>query len=223
MLLLDLDEVDEVLEPFWLWSARKPALARFRRSDHVGDPDQPLKETIAELVRTETGREVTGPIRLLTHLSYLGYCFNPLSVFYCFDENEQLIDTVLEVSNTPWGERHCYVLSAESNKSEKFYNYAFEKEFHVSPFLSMDMSYKCRLTPPDEQVFLSLNNYQGDKCIFSSRLALQRREINSANMALTLLQDPFVTLRVITLIHWQALKLWIKRVPYVPHTKNHAV
>ncbi len=144
-------------------------------------------------------------------------------MFYCFDENEQLTDTILEVSNTPWGEKHCYVLSAESNRSEKYYHYAFQKAFHVSPFLPMDLSYKCRLAPPDEKLFLSLDNYRGEERVFSSRLALKRREINSANMALTLLRDPLVTLRVVTLIHWQALKLWIKRVPYIPYTKKHAV
>jgi DUF1365 family protein len=223
MLLLDLDELDKVFKPFWLWSANRPALARFRRSDHVGDPAQPLQETVRDLVRAETGREVDGPIRLLTHLSYLGYCFNPLAVFYCFDENERLTDTILEVSNTPWGEKHCYVLPEENNRSDKHYHFAFNKAFHVSPFLPMDLSYKCRLTPPDENLFLSLDNYRGDERVFSSRLALKRREINSANMAMTLLRDPLATLRVITLIHWQALKLWIKRVPYVPHTKKHAV
>ena len=217
MLLLDLDELDTLFEKYWLWSAQHPAFARFRRNDHFGDAREPLRTTISNLVADKTGRQVTGPIRLLTHLSYMGYCFNPLSIYYCFDADNKLQDTVLEVSNTPWGQQHCYVLSAEENRSHRHYSYRFAKDFHVSPFLTMDMIYKCRLTPPQDKLFMALDNYKDDKRIFTSQLALERREINSANMAGVLIRDPLMTLRVVTLIHWQAAKLWAKRVPYIPY------
>jgi len=223
MMLLDLDELDTVFDRYWLWSANHPAFARFRRNDHHGDPSQSLRASINDLVKEKTGRPVTGPIRLLTHLSYLGYCFNPLSVYYCFDTDGNLQDTVLEVSNTPWGQQHCYVLSAEDNRSTRYYNYCFAKDFHVSPFLAMDMTYKCRFTPPQDQLYLALNNYKDNERIFSSQLALERQEINSANMAGVLIRDPLMTLRVTTLIHWQAAKLWAKRVPYIPYAGKQTV
>ncbi len=223
MLLLDLDELDTIFDRYWLWSAKRPAFARFRRGDHYGNEGESLRTSISDLVREKTGRPVTGPIRLLTHLSYLGYCFNPLSVYYCFDEHGKLKDTVLEVSNTPWGQQHCYVLSDEDNRSDHYYNYCFAKSFHVSPFLEMDMTYKCRLTSPEEQLYLALNNYKDDERIFSSQLALERQEINSANMAGVLFRDPLMTLRVVALIHWQAAKLWAKRVPYIPYTDKQAI
>jgi uncharacterized protein len=221
MLFLDLAELDTVFDRFWLWSTKRPALARFRRSDHCGNSNEPLRDSIAELIATRTGRPApTGPIRLLTHLSYFGYCFNPLSVYYCYDKNEQLQDVVLEVSNIPWGEQHCYVLATENNLSKEHHHFRFNKNFYVSPFMPMDMEYACRLTPPGEHLFVSLDNYRDGARVFGSQLAMDRHEINSANLAKALATDPFMTLRVSSLIHWQALKLWLKRARYYKHPDN---
>ncbi|MGI9289798.1 MAG: DUF1365 domain-containing protein [Gammaproteobacteria bacterium] len=220
MMLLDLDELDTLFDKFWLWSARRVALARFRRSDHYGDPQQPLAETIRDLVKERTGKKPQGSIRLLAHLSYFGYCFNPISVYYCFDQNEQLENIVLQVSNTPWGEQHCYVLSPGENLSDKHHHYRFNKSFHVSPFMPMDMEYSCRLTPPEEILYFSLDNYRDEKKVFASDISLRRHEINHRSMAMTLLRDPFMTFRVVTLIHWQAFILWLKRMPFYDHPGN---
>jgi DUF1365 family protein len=218
MLLLDLDELDTLFDDYWLWSTKRPAIARFQRRDHFGPAGESLRDSISTLVEEKTSRPVEGPVRLLTHLSYFGYCFNPISIYYCYDRNETLQDIVLEVSNTPWGEQHCYVLPAEENLSEQqHYSFQFPKQFHVSPFMGMDLQYKCRLTPPDERLYVSLDNYSEEKKVFGSELAMDKKEINSASLAKVLSQDPFMTLRVTSLIHWQAVKLWMKRVPYIPH------
>ncbi len=217
MMYLDLDELTTVFDPFWFWSASRPAPARFRREHHWGDPGTSLRESIVELIRERTGKQHTGPIRLLTHLSYFGYCFNPLSVYYCFDEDEHLTDVVLEVSNTPWGEQCCYVLTEKDNLSHNHHRYRFAKEMHVSPFMPMDMEYACNFIEPGERLFLSLDNYREGKKVFGSQLTLDRKEITSLNMALALVKDPFMTLRVTTLIHWQAAKLWFKRARFYDH------
>jgi DUF1365 family protein len=218
MLYLDLDELDTVFKRHWLWSTQNPALARFRRRDHFGNPDQPLQDAIRQLIAARTGRPpASGPIRLLTHLSYFGYCFNPLSVYYCYDTHEKLQDIVLEVSNMPWGEQHCYVLAAEKNLSQEHHHFRFAKDFHVSPFMPMNMEYACRVTPPGDKLFLSLDNYRDGSRVFGSQLTMDRREINSANLAMALATDPLMTLRVSGLIHWQAAKLWLKRARYYQH------
>ncbi len=220
MLLLDLDEIDTLFDRYWLWSAHRPAVARFRRSDHYGDPTEPLDVTIRDLVESQTGRRPEGSIRLLTHVSYFGHCFNPLSIYYCYDAEGSLQDTVLEVSNTPWGEQHCYVLGREQNRAQRGHHFRFNKDFHVSPFLPMEMEYNCRLTSPADHLYVGLDNYRSGRKVFGSKLALERMEITPRSMAVTLLRDPFVTLRVVALIHWQAIKLWLKKAPLFTHPEK---
>ena len=123
MMYLDLSELPVAFQGRWLWSIEKPNVATFCRRDHFGEATVSLDETIRNLVESETGQRPPGPIRLLTHLRYFGYCFNPISLFFCFDQaDEQLHSVVAEVTNTPWGERHCYVLDPESNRSDPIPN-----------------------------------------------------------------------------------------------------
>ncbi len=220
MMYLDLAEIDTVFAPYWFWSSHRPALARFRRRDHYGDPDTSLDTTIRDLVERDAGQRPDGPIRLLTHLSYFGFCFNPLSVYYCYDRAEQLRHVVLEVSNTPWREQHCYVLSADTDRSDAGHRFRFDKNFHVSPFLPMDMQYRCRLTTPDDMLYVALDNYRDGEKIFGSHLSLERSEINHRSMAATLLRDPLLTARIVALIHWQAGRLWFKKAPVYTHPGN---
>lgn len=217
MVYLDLGELDRVFDGYWLWSTRRPALAWFRRKDHYGDPALPLDACIRDLVARETGRRPAGPIRLLTHLRYFGYCFNPVSFYYCFDEHGTVEHVVMEVNNTPWGEMHCYVLPRPAGASGESLRFDFDKTFHVSPFLPMDMTYRSRLTLPRERLFVGLENWREGRKVFDAHLALDRRPITHAGLARQLALDPLVTARVIGLIMWQALKLWLKRAPFYGH------
>jgi hypothetical protein len=218
MMYLDLAELDTLFDRFWLWSARRPALAWFRRRDHFGDPAQPLDAAIRDLVQRETGRRPSGPIRLLTHLRYFGYCFNPVSFYYCFGADGAIEDVVMEVHNTPWGETHCYVLphGAGANPAGPL-QVDFDKAFHVSPFLPMDMQYRARLTAPGHRLFVGIENWREQRKVFDAHLSLDRQPITRGAMARHLAVDPLVTGRVISLIMWQALKLWIKRAPFHSH------
>ncbi|MCA9295145.1 MAG: DUF1365 domain-containing protein, partial [Phycisphaerales bacterium] len=137
MMWLDLGELDDVFRGRWLWSTRRPALAWFRRADYLGDPARPLDEAVRDLVQDRTGRRPVGPIRLLTHLRYFGYIMNPVSFYYCWSEDESRVETIVaDVTNTPWNERHAYVLDGGMNSGDlQHQRFRFNKEFHVSPFM----------------------------------------------------------------------------------------
>ncbi|MEO7386165.1 MAG: DUF1365 domain-containing protein [Gammaproteobacteria bacterium] len=217
MLYVDLGELPELLDPFWLWSARRPAPAWFRRADHYGDIAQPLDASIRDLVQREAGFRPAGPVRLLTHLRYFGYGFNPLSAYYCHAADGQLEAVVLEVSNMPWREMHPYVLTRGAPIANGGYRFDFAKSFHVSPFLPMDMDYRCRLAPPGEHLALALENWRQGRRQFDAHLSFRRQAITAGSLARVLATDPLATLRLTALIHWQALRLWRKRVPVYDH------
>lgn len=219
MMYLDLGELGRLFDPFWFWSARRPALAWFRRADHYGDPARPLDECIRDLVEQQTGERPTGPIRLLTHLRYFGYCFNPVSFYYCLDDEGKVRDVVMEVNNTPWGETHCYVLPRDPAGDGPL-RFEFDKAFHVSPFLPMDMRYRSSLTAPGGNLLVGIENWREGNKVFDAHLALRRQPITHAALARQLVMDPLVTLRVISLIMWQAARLWVKRAPYHAHPES---
>jgi DUF1365 family protein len=219
MVYLDLAELPTLFDKYWLWSTRGRALACFRRSDHLGPREQSLEESVRDLVESRTGKRPTGPIRLLTNLSYFGYCFNPVSFYYCFDETGEHLETIVpEVNNTPWGERDTYVLPAgESSGSGKSLRFQPKKSMHVSPFMPMDVEYDWSFTTPLDYLNVYMANFkEGDK-FFDVGLKLQRQEICALSLARVLVRFPFMTFKVIGAIYWQALKLWLKRCPLYVH------
>ncbi|MCA9174730.1 MAG: DUF1365 domain-containing protein [Planctomycetales bacterium] len=220
LVYLDLNELDEVFRGRWLWSTRRLAAARFRREDHLGDPGTSLSESIASLVQERSGLRPEGPIRLLTHLRYFGFVMNPVSFYYCFNRaGNQVQHVVAEVNNTPWGERHCYVLDWQNSTEPRSLRAEISKEFHVSPFMPMDMQYVWQLTQPAASLAVSIENWQYGERSFVASLQLQRREITTHSLALALLRHPWMTGKVFAAIYWQALKLWWKGASYVPHPK----
>jgi uncharacterized protein len=228
MVLLDLDELPALFDGRWLWSARRPAPAWFRRSDHLGDPARPLGEAVRELVRERTGIAADGPIRLLTHLRYLGHCFNPVSFYYCYDAaGESVIAVVADVTNTPWGERHAYVMGVEraaDHGSVALITGQLPKRLHVSPLMGMDHVYDWRLTAPAARLAVHIESRDLDGAsVFDATLSLRRRDMNGAQMARALVRYPLLTLRILARIYTHALRLRLRGASYFPHPEKGAV
>ena len=219
MMYLDLAELDQLFEDSWLWSNKRKAIAQFKRSDFFGDPDQPLDQSLRQHLFQETGHQATGPIRLLANLRYFGHIMNPLTCYYFFNDDEKLEYIIAEVNNTPWNEKHNYVLKCDPN--QKYQRIKFDKAFHVSPFNPLDIEYDWRCNCPGEKLQLNMQNHRNNDIEFDATLALERQNINSKALRDIMIQYPFMTFKVVSGIYWQALKLWLKRVPIYDHPNKY--
>lgn len=217
---LDLSELEEVFQGRWFWSTSRTAWARYRRDDHWGDPAVPLGVAIRDLVEARTGKRPVGPIRLLTQVRQFGYVMNPASFYYCFDATGRFVESVVaEVTNTPWAEQHCYVLPG-SGVAGSVLRCRHDKEFHVSPFMGMDLQYCWKLGIPGERLAIHIDNIERGCKLFDATLLLEGREITGGRLARLLVQYPVLTGRVFAAIYWQALRLWLKKCPFFPHPRH---
>jgi uncharacterized protein len=220
LMYLDLAELPGLFDSHFLWSARRPALGWFRRADFLGDPAVPLDEAVRNRIAEQFGTRPRGPIRLLTHIRYFGYNFNPVSIYYVYDESGTSLQYVVaEITNTPWDERHAYVLrvSDAEDVGAQVKRWQFDKAFHVSPFLPMDMRYDWRFNSPDETLAVHMENSQNGQRVFDATLTLSRIPLSGYALNRALIHFPLMTIQVSALIYWQALKLWVKRTPFFTH------
>lgn len=224
MLYLDLAELDKVFEGRWLWSIGRLNLAWLKRGDHFGNPDTTIEEAVRSLVGKKTGKRPEGPIRMLAHLRYLGHCFNPATFFYCYDRSGSKLETIIvEIHNTPWGEVFCYVLDLKMNKGEEGRRTFFLKKiFHVSPFIDMDIDYRWTFSEPGDDLIVHMEDIHRDELLFKADLQLKRIEITGANLARVLIGYPPMTMKVVSAIYWQALRLWLKGAPFYTHPERKA-
>ena len=215
-LYLDLSELNDLFRDRWFWSVEACNLVSFRRADYLGPVQVSLDEAVRRRVEEKAGFRPKGPIRMLTHLRSFGLCFNPVSFYYCFDEKGMNVEAILaEITNTPWNERHSYVVRSNSREGEL--RASFPKVFHVSPFLPMALSYDWRFSTPGERLSVHMEDRDGEELVFDATLMLERRVIQGSTLARVLWRYPFVTFRVVVGIYLQAAWLWLRRVPFHTH------
>jgi uncharacterized protein len=212
---VDLEELPGLLDGRLV--ARRPGLVRFRRADYLGDPTVPLDRAVREVVKDKTGVRPTGSVRLLTHLRSFGHCFNPISFYYCLEPGgKRLQALVAEVTNTPWGDRHAYVLGGEQG-GHGVLDGQFDKALHVSPFMSMDHRYGTRATAPAQTLSVHIASSRAGATVFDATLGLRRRELTRRSLAGITARYPLATIRVLALIYAHALGLKLAGMPVHRH------
>ena len=217
MAYLDLDELDAAFAGRWLWSARRWwAPMRFRRADYFGDPARPLAECVRSAVAAATGSAPDGPVRVLTQLRSLGFVFNPVTFYYCFDQAERLQAVLAEITNTPWGERHHYVVARGGADGDTL-RAEFAKAFHVSPFQPMDHRYRWAFGVPGERLGVHMDNLADGAVVFDAALSLGRRPWTTGALWRAVVRHPWMTAKVVAMIYWHAFRLWLKKAPFHTH------
>ena len=203
MVLLDVDRIGELMRASAFTSWNRFNWATFDDRDHLGDPRRPLRERL----RLDAARHgITlpdGAIFLLTHLRYLGYCFNPVSFFYCFDRGGRLERVLAEVHNT-FGGSHQYWIAPHDTAAKALY---------VSPFLPPDLEYSFDFSRPEASLVAHMETRRDGVACFDATLCLERRPWTAREIRRALVRHPVMTAGVVAGIHWEAVKLWWKGVP----------
>jgi DUF1365 family protein len=214
MFYFNIAELEATFKPFPWISVEKFNLFSFYRKNYLGNKKLSLDQAAREVVREKLGFTPQGKIFLLTNLSCLGYCVNPISLYFVFKENSEELELILaEVTNTPWGESHVYVLHDLTRIKNRIYRARFKKELHVSPFLTMNYDYQMHVKLHDNKLFFHVDSFQKNEKHFDATLSLQAPD-STLKWAWW---HPFMTLKVTLGIYWQALRLFFKRVTFYSH------
>ncbi len=218
MAFLDVEKLPSLMGVSRLSSYNRWNWASFHDCDHFGDLRKPLRERLQDNAALHNLELPDGQIFLLTHLRYLGYNFNPVSFYYCFDRQENVQLILAEVNNT-FGETQNYWLSPANQATNpgQILSYEFPKNFHVSPFIAMNCRYKWSFTSPGDSLLVQTNVAENGQPLFGGTLALSRRPWSAKWLRHALFHFPWVTVKTIMAIHWEAARLRLKNVPRLPH------
>jgi len=217
MVFLDIDRIPELMRISRFSAYNRWNWASFDERDHFGDPRLPLRERLNQDAARAGVQLPDGPVFLLTHLRYLGYNFNPISLYYCYDKAGELRAVMAEVSNT-FGESRNYWLT-EANQVDSFgsRHYRCAKTLHVSPFMPMELDYDFILTPPADCLVAHMNTLDTGKINFDATMILGREPWSARSLHRALRAHPWMTAKVTFAIHWQALRLWLRKAPVFTH------
>ena len=219
MPFVDVESVQKITEDLPFWSVGRWGLARFVRNDFIGDEKVPIAEAVKQRIHEVTGQHFEGQVFLLDNWRYFGIQNNPIACYFCKNHlTDELEYIVAEVTNTPWGERHSYVLPVDA--ATGLYQTEFDKKLHVSPFHGMNQRYRWFSTTPDDSLAIKLTNLEDGERVFHASLTLKRLPLNKASALTLLARFPLETAKVAAAIYWQALVLFLRRVPLYSHPKN---
>lgn len=215
---LDLDEIDMIARQVFGISRNRFNAYAFYDKDHLELSGGTVKDNVL-LYLKQNGIDLTGGrIMLLTNLRTFGYIFNPVAFYYCFDQSGRPVCVVPQIGNT-FGELKAFLLRDDNFEKGRFKDRQ-DKFYYISPFTRLDDQLDFRIGIPDDQLRVGIDTSAQGKKIIVTTLTGDRKDLNSSNLCLMTLKFPFVTLKVITLIHWHALLLWLKKIPYQEKTQN---
>lgn len=217
MFYFNIEKIAHVFRPYKWISVEKFNFFSFYRKNYLGNKEISLDQAVREAAQNQLGFFPQGKIFLLTNLSCMGYCVNPISAYFIFKQNSDELEIImLEVTNTPWGEKHSYILNNPKMIKKNIYEYKFKKELHVSPFLGMDYEYRIRLKLDSTNKIVHIDSYKKNQKHFDATLSLKTKENSLQKIG----WYPFMTFKVIGAIYWQALKLWFNGATFYPHSKK---
>ena len=218
MLYLDINDLENVINKSIFWNINKPAIVSFNRKDFHGNENIDLDIAVRNTVEEKAGIRPEGKIRILAHLRYFGYCFNPVTFYYCFNSSDDSVDYILaEVTNTPWKERHAYVLSSSKDSKNSKIRSNMKKKLHVSPFWDMNHMYEWVFSSPQKKLNVFMKNFKDGEHVFDATLNMDRMQMNKRNLLKSVFRFPFMTLKVVFWIHFQAFILWLRGATFYTH------
>ena len=213
---IDIDEIEALTKKHRLFGTRWYNPVRFCEKDYIKSELGDLKQRITNKVKSLGGQWNGSKIMMLAQCRSLGFYFSPINLYYCIDDDEQCRLMLAEVSNTPWNERHYYLVNLQNTQPTA-------KEFHVSPFMPINMDYHWRVKPIGKKAFVHLENHEqekGGKKVFDATMALTKQPINTLGLVKAWLSLPFAVIKIMALIYWQALKIILQGIPFIPYQKK---
>lgn len=207
-LLIDLEELEALDQAHRWFSYNRFSVLSFWDKDYGAGKNEPLIEYVRNALQSAGIVLTNGRVEMLCYPRLFGYAFNPLSVYYCYDANDELQVMLYEVSNT-FGERHTYLIEVDGTAG-KTVRQSCPKAFYVSPFMDMKGKYDFRLSRPSDDITVRIDQCDEDGVMLKASFSGRAHEITDKNLMSMVLKYPLMTLKVIAGIHWEALKLWRK-------------